>query len=102
MLESYKMEQNINIEKEETFDDMNLHDDILRGIYAYGFETPSTIQKKAIVPMINGHDMIAQAQSGTGKTGTFTIGALQNIEFDKNQPQVLILSPTRELSIQTN
>ena len=96
------MEQNINIEKEETFDDMNLHDDILRGIYAYGFETPSTIQKKAIVPMINGHDMIAQAQSGTGKTGTFTIGALQNIEFDKNQPQVLILSPTRELSIQTN
>jgi hypothetical protein len=54
----------------DTFDQMNLKESILRGIYAYGFEKPSLIQQKAIVPLIAGEDLIAQSQSGTGKTAT--------------------------------
>ena len=95
-------ETNSDTMEVETFDDMNLKDEILRGIFSYGFETPSSIQKKAILPMIKGYDLVAQAQSGTGKTGTFTIGALQNVDIQHNKPQILILSPTRELSMQTN
>ena len=83
----------------ETFEDMNLSDKLLRGIYGYGFEKPSTIQKKGIVAMYSGRDIIAQSQSGTGKTATFTIGMLQSLE-EKNTHQVLILSHTRELSNQ--
>jgi superfamily II DNA/RNA helicase len=73
---------------------------LLRGIYSYGFETPSPIQKKAIMPMFDKKDIIAQAQSGTGKTGCFVIGILQLINVMKNAPQAMVLSPTRELSIQ--
>merc|ERR1712184_72051 len=58
----------------ETFDDMELREDLLRGIYAYGFEKPSAIQQKAVKPMMLGRDVIAQAQSGTGKTATFAVG----------------------------
>ena len=72
----------------------------MRGIYAYGFEFPSPIQRKAIIPMIKLHDIIAQAQSGTGKTGCFTIGALEIIDTSILEAQVIILSPTRELSCQ--
>ena len=84
------------------WDELSLPTDILRGIYAYGFETPSPIQGKAIMPMVEGHDIVAQAQSGTGKTGAFTIGALSRIDVDASYPQVIILSPTRELSLQIN
>lgn len=73
---------------------------ILRGIYAIGFEKPSPIQCKAIVPMINGSDIIAQAQSGTGKTGAFTVGAISNVDTNKNLTQAIILTPTRELTLQ--
>jgi superfamily II DNA/RNA helicase len=59
-----------------SFDDMGLEETILRGIYSYGFEKPSAIQQRAIVPVIKGNDIIAQAQSGTGKTATFSIGLL--------------------------
>ena len=79
----------------------NIKTPLLRGIYSYGFEIPSPIQKKAIVPMFNKKDIIAQAQSGTGKTGCFSIGVLQLIDMTKNVTQAMILSPTRELSIQT-
>lgn len=85
----------------ENWDDLNLNTDLLRGIYAYGFEKPSPIQRKAIKPIVDGKDLIAQAQSGTGKTATFTIGALSRVNLDQNETQVLILSPTRELSKQT-
>lgn len=88
------------IEQIESFDDMGLRDQLLRGIYGYGFEKPSVIQQKGIVPMSSGLDMIAQAQSGTGKTGCFTIGLLQQLDFSKNETQALILSPTRELAQQ--
>jgi translation initiation factor 4A len=84
----------------ETFDDMSLREDLLRGIYAYGFEKPSAIQQRAIVPLVKGHDTIAQAQSGTGKTATFSIGILQRIDTTERHSQALILAPTRELAQQ--
>lgn len=74
---------------------------LLRGIYAYGFEKPSPIQKKAIKPLFDKKDLVAQAQSGTGKTGCFTIGALQLINTDEDVTQAMLLSPTRELAMQT-
>jgi translation initiation factor 4A len=84
-----------------SWDDLDLDSKLLRGIYAYGFEDPSPIQQKAIKPIISGRDVVAQAQSGTGKTATFTIGALANIDVSKNFTQVLVLSPTKELTLQT-
>jgi translation initiation factor 4A len=94
--ENYDSSQDI-----KSWDDLNIDADLLRGIYAYGFEKPSPIQCKAITPIIEGKDIIAQAQSGTGKTAAFTIGALSKVELDKNETQVIVLSPTRELSSQT-
>eukprot|EP01104_Vermistella_antarctica_P018831 TRINITY_DN7135_c0_g1_i1.p1 TRINITY_DN7135_c0_g1~~TRINITY_DN7135_c0_g1_i1.p1 ORF type:complete len:413 (+),score=133.99 TRINITY_DN7135_c0_g1_i1:33-1241(+) len=87
-------------EVSETFEAMNLSEDLLRGIFAYGFEKPSSIQQRAIVPLAKGLDLIAQAQSGTGKTATFTIGTLQQIDFAQNECQALMLAPTRELAQQ--
>ena len=84
----------------ESFDDMGLKEDLLRGIYSYGFEKPSAIQQRAIKPLIMMRDTIAQAQSGTGKTATFTIGLLQNIDLSNRDCQALILAPTRELASQ--
>lgn len=84
------------------FDNMGLKDNLLRGIYGYGFEKPSAIQQLAIMPLIQGGDIIAQAQSGTGKTGAFSIGALQSIDPALKQVQVIIISPTRELARQTH
>uniref|UniRef100_A0A7S1TJL8 RNA helicase n=1 Tax=Erythrolobus australicus TaxID=1077150 RepID=A0A7S1TJL8_9RHOD len=87
-------------EVHETFDSMNLREELLRGIYAYGFEKPSAIQQRAITPLIAGRDTIAQAQSGMGKTATFVIGSLQNIDTAKARVQAMILAPTRELAQQ--
>jgi ATP-dependent RNA helicase len=84
-----------------TFDAMKLKPDLLKGIYAYGFERPSAIQQRAIRPIIRGRDVIAQSQSGTGKTAVFSISALQLLERQSRDTQVLILSPTRELAEQT-
>jgi len=84
-----------------SFDDMELKDEILRGIYTMGFQTPSPIQQKAIVPMTKRRDIIAQAQSGTGKTATFSIGSIQQIDPGLKAPQVLVLAPTRELAQQS-
>ena len=85
----------------KSWDELELNNDILRGIYAYGFEAPSPIQQKAIKPLTQKRDVIAQAQSGTGKTATFAIGALASIDLSSNTTQVLVLSPTKELTIQT-
>ena len=85
----------------KTWDELDLAPDLLRGIYAYGFENPSPIQQKAIKPITLKRDVIAQAQSGTGKTATFTIGALSNVDVTNNSTQVLVLSPTKELTRQT-
>ncbi|KAL7004936.1 RNA helicase [Cystobasidiomycetes sp. EMM_F5] len=83
-----------------TFDSMGLKEDLLRGIYAYNFEKPSAIQQRAILPITKGRDVIAQAQSGTGKTATFSISVLQRIDINVRETQALILSPTRELATQ--
>jgi translation initiation factor 4A len=84
----------------EQFDQMNLREPLLRGIYGYGFERPSAIQQRAIKPCILGHDVIAQAQSGTGKTATFAISILQQLDMESKDCQALILAPTRELAQQ--
>jgi len=84
----------------ETFDDMDLPEDVLRGVYGYGFEKPSPIQQKAIKPIKDGRDILAQAQSGTGKTGAFTIGSLSRIDPALRKVQVLVLVPVRELATQ--
>lgn len=81
-----------------TFDSMELKEDLLRGIYAYGFEKPSAIQQRAVKPVILGRDVIAQAQSGTGKTATFSVGILQRIDPEIKECQAMILAPTRELA----
>lgn len=83
-----------------TFDDLGLKEDLLRGIYAYNFEKPSAIQQRAILPITQGRDVIAQAQSGTGKTATFSISILQSIDVSVRETQALVLSPTRELATQ--
>ncbi|KAF7457635.1 putative eukaryotic initiation factor-4A [Cryptosporidium felis] len=84
----------------ECFEALNLEGDLLRGIFAYGFEKPSAIQQRGIKPILDGYDTIGQAQSGTGKTATFVIAALQKIDYSLNACQVLLLAPTRELAQQ--
>ncbi|KAH9629219.1 hypothetical protein HF086_009609 [Spodoptera exigua] len=84
----------------QTFDSMGLRDDLLRGIYNYGFEKPSVIQQKSILPIMKGRDVIAQAHSGTGKTATTSISILQSLDMRLRETQVLVLSPTRELATQ--
>jgi translation initiation factor 4A len=93
-------ESSFEVKDYMTFDEMELPLDLQRGIYAYGFEKPSEIQRKGIVPIAKGHDLIAQAQSGTGKTGTFTIGSLARLDVSLKHVQVLCLVPTRELAQQ--
>ena len=85
------------IEEVKSWDDLSLNEHVLRSIYNYGFENPSEIQRKAIKPILTGKDVIAQAQSGTGKTGAFVIGSLCQIDVSKPVTQVIILAPTHEL-----
>jgi translation initiation factor 4A len=102
--ESVRQTQTQNDEQPQvydSFDEMNLDDEILRGIYSIGFTDPSPIQKVAIKEFLKGRDLIAQAQSGTGKTGAFTIATLQKLNKTLKEPQAIILSPTRELADQT-
>ena len=87
-------------EQIERFEDMGLKKNLLRGIFGYGFETPSVIQQKAIKPLTLKKDIIAQAQSGSGKTATFSIGMLQNVDNQDLKTQALVLAPTRELAAQ--
>lgn len=87
-------------ESVEKFDDLGLKEEVLRGIYGYGFEKPSPIQQKGILPVLQGRDTIAQAQSGTGKTGAFTIATLQIVDTTSDNTQALICVHTRELAYQ--
>jgi translation initiation factor 4A len=89
------------VDKINDFELMGLHPDLLRGVFSYGFEKPSSIQAKAIVPLSKGRDLVAQAQSGTGKTATFGIAVLQQLDFSEpSTVQGLIVAPTRELATQ--
>lgn len=84
-----------------SFDEMDLDEDLLRGIYAYGFENPSTVQASAILPMLTKRDTITQAQSGTGKTATFSIAMLQSVDKSQYKTQAIVLAPTRHLAEQS-
>jgi len=84
----------------DTWDDLNLKTELLRGVYNYGFEQPSNIQKQAIFPILQGKEIIAQAQSGCGKTGAFVISALQLIDPSIEKTQGVIIAPTHELVTQ--
>ena len=86
----------------KSFEEMDLSTNLLRGIFSFGWEYPSEIQQKTIVPITARRDIIAQAQSGTGKTGAFSISALQCIDWSMRKPQVIMISPTRELALQTH
>ena len=93
------------VEKEEnicdlSFENLNINDNLLRGIYAYGFEKPSSIQYKGIPKIVEGKDLIAQSQSGTGKTGSFTIGVLNKIDTSIKKTQYIVIAPTHELANQ--
>jgi len=93
----------MNSSEIETFskwDELDIDPRILRGIYSYGFEIPSPIQSKSIISICKGRDIIAQAQSGTGKTASFTVGTLSRIDVNLNSTQAIILAPTRELASQ--
>jgi len=83
-----------------SFENMGLNDNLLRGIYSYGFEKPSLIQSKAIPEIINKKDIIGQSQSGSGKTAAFSIGMLHRIDSKEKLIQSVILTHTRELAFQ--
>lgn len=89
------------VEPITTFEQMGVKDDVLRGIYEYGFEKPSAIQQRAVLPILSGRDVIAQAQSGTGKTSMIALTVCQMVDTRSSEVQALILSPTRELASQT-
>lgn len=83
-----------------SFDEMGISENIIRGIFSYGFEKPSIIQARAVRPVLTGNDVIAQAQSGMGKTGAFVVGTLGRIDENQNSIQALVVVHTRELAIQ--
>jgi ATP-dependent RNA helicase len=99
--ENLVFETSAGVEVISSFDQMGIREDLLRGIYAYGFEKPSAIQQRAVMPIISGRDAIAQAQSGTGKTSMIALAVCQMIDTATREVQALILSPTRELAAQT-
>merc|ERR1711959_716045 len=92
--EGLVFETSEDVEVLPTFDALGLKEDLLRGVYAYGFERPSAVQQRAVLPILKGRDVIVQSQSGTGKTSVFCLGALQAVDFN-------LLSPTRELAEQS-
>lgn len=84
-----------------TFEELGVRDDLLRGIAEMGFENPMPVQEKVIPVLLNGdHDLVALAQTGTGKTAAFGLPLLQRIDTDNRSPQALVLAPTRELCLQ--
>jgi len=101
LFENYELSKNLSYY--DIFEDpeLGLKDEILKGIYNYGFEKPSQIQRVAIKPIIDGKDIVIQSHSGTGKTATFIIGLLQRIDTDLKETQCIIVSNTRELADQT-
>jgi ATP-dependent RNA helicase DeaD len=83
-----------------SFEELHIAPPLLRAIKDVGYETPSPIQAKAIPYLLDGHDLVGQAQTGTGKTAAFAIPILQRLNLARREPQVLVLAPTRELALQ--
>ena len=93
--------ENGDAEKIVTFDDLGLSKDVLKAVHDLGFESPTPIQERSIPVVLEGRDMIGQAQTGTGKTAAFSLPILSRIDCKKTYIQALILEPTRELAIQS-
>lgn len=87
-------------ESTPTFEELGLNKNILQALKDVGYETPSPIQALSLPPLMEGRDILGQAQTGTGKTAAFALPILQNIDVNQKTPQVLVLAPTRELAIQ--
>ena len=102
IFENYEMSKNLDFYDSFEDTELGLKDEVLNGIYSYGYEKPSQIQRIAIKPIINGDDIVIQSHSGTGKTATFIIGLLQRIDENINKPQCIVVSNTRELADQTH
>ena len=85
-----------------SFKSFGLSDNILKVLDEIGYESPSAIQEQCITHLLDGHDVIGQAQTGTGKTAAFTLPLLDRIDLNNNQVQLLVLAPTRELAIQVS
>jgi superfamily II DNA/RNA helicase len=99
--------QSSNIPIYPDFESMPIFQDekyikLLRGVFTYGFQTPSEIQKRAIMPIVMGRNLIAQSQSGTGKTGAFAIGTLALLDLSIKGVQIVVVAPTHELATQTH
>ena len=89
-----------------SFSDLGLHDDLLRAVTAQGYTQPTPIQQQAIPIVLEGRDLLASAQTGTGKTAGFTLPMLQRLANGKRpgkrQVRALVLTPTRELAFQVH
>jgi translation initiation factor 4A len=99
--ENYELSKNLDFY--DSFEDpgLGISNNVLKGIYSYGYEKPSPIQRVAIKPIIDGCDIVVQSHSGTGKTATFIIGLLERIDTKIHKPQCIVISNTRELADQT-
>lgn len=94
--------EDVTATKGHDFEDYYLKRELLMGIFEKGFEKPSPIQEEAIPIILAGKDVLARAKNGTGKTGSFIIPCLEKVDTSKNQIQVVMLVPTRELALQTS
>lgn len=90
------MDQDTWLRRIQTFEDMHLRPALLQGVYGYGCERPSEIQRLAIVPCILGRDVLLQSRSGTGKTVAYIVSVLQRLDLNIKECQALIVVPTRE------
>jgi len=99
--ETISFETSKGVQVVNTFEGLGIREDLLRGLYDYGFEKPSAIQQRAVLPFISGRDVIAQAQSGTGKTSLIALSLCQMVDINVREIQALVMSPTRELATQT-
>jgi len=99
--QGFVFEASEEVEVCQSFDRIGLKEDLLRGVFAYGFDRPSPVQQRAIRPILRGRDVVVQSQSGTGKTSVFCLGALQAVDCGQQEPQAMLLSPTRELAEQS-
>lgn len=100
LFDNYALSQNLEYFDSFEQTELGLNDDILRGVYSYGYEKPSPIQRVAIKPIIDGHDIVVQSHSGTGKTATFIIGLLHRVNPELKETQCIVIANTRELADQ--
>ena len=85
-----------------SFDQLGLQKSLLKVLDEVGYETPSAIQAQTIPLILEGKDVVGQAQTGTGKTAAFALPLLSRLDLQQKDPQVLVLAPTRELAIQVS